>query len=79
MSVAYGEQINESEMSVVLRDEWRERINCSSVQSSVEFEHAGAFPGWGSFHFTPFLGGGCLPIALEVIQHREARYFLLGL
>ena len=25
---------------------------------SVEFEHARAFPGWGAFPFTPFLGGG---------------------
>ena len=49
-----------------------------SVQLSVEFEHAGAFPGWGAFSFTPLLGGGCLPIALEGIQHREPRFFVLG-
>ena len=45
---------------------------------AVEFEHARAFAGWGAFPFTPLLVGGCLPIALKVIQHREPRYFFLG-
>ena len=45
---------------------------------AVEFEHARAFAGWGAFPFTPLLGGGCLPIALEGIHHREPRYFFLG-
>ena len=45
---------------------------------AVEFEHARAFGGWGAFPFTPFLGGGCLPIALEGIQHGEPRYFFWG-
>ena len=49
-----------------------------SVQLSVEFEDVRAFAGWGAFPFTPFLGGGCLPIALEGIQHREPRFFILG-
>ena len=39
------------------------------VQLSVEFENARAFAGWGAFPFTPLLGGGPLPIALEGIQH----------
>ena len=65
--------------SVVERDECRERGSIVvSVQLSVEFEHARAFAGWGAFPFTPLLGGGCLPIALEGIQHREPRFFLLG-
>ena len=45
---------------------------------AIEFEHARAFAGWGAFPFTPFLGGGCLPIALEGIQHREPSFFFLG-
>ena len=45
------------------------RYSSDSVQLSVEFEHARAFPGWGAFPFTPLLGGGGLPIALEGIQH----------
>ena len=48
-----------------------------SVQLPVEFEHARTFPWWGAFPFTPLLGGGPLPIALEGIQHRELRYFFL--
>ena len=47
------------------------------VQLSVEFEHARAFAGWGAFPFTPLLGGGPLPIALERIQQREPRYVFL--
>ena len=49
-----------------------------SERLTVEFEHPGAFSGWGAFHFTPLIGGGPLPIALEGIQHREPRYFFLG-
>ena len=45
---------------------------------AVEFEHARTFAGWGAFPFTPFLGGGCLSIALEGIQHRESRFLFLG-
>ena len=49
-----------------------------SVHLTVEFEHARAFAGWGVFPFTPLLGAGPLPIALERIKHREPRYFCLG-
>ena len=45
---------------------------------AVEFEHARAFPGCGAIPFTPLLGGGRLPIALEGIQHREPRFFFFG-
>ena len=60
-----------------MRDAWEMRVLRRGA-ISVEFEHARAFDGWGVFPFTPLLGGGCLAIALEGIQHREHRYFFLG-
>ena len=53
------------------RGEWRRGA------LAVEFEHARAFAGWGTFPFTPLLADGCLPISFEWIQHREPGYFFL--
>ena len=59
--------------------ECSERLFCSeSVKLAIEFENARAFPGWPEFPFTPLLVGGPLPIALERMQQREARYVCLG-